>query len=164
MRKIRLLTILLLLFSGCVEKQQNQAFFCPQEDCEERVIIAINNAETSIDAAIYSFTSEEIASSLTSANNNGIRVRVITDYLQSASKSSQDENLTEKGINLRVTPKGNTMHNKFMIIDNELVVTGSYNWTKNANTSNFENIVFIFDQKLAEKYEKEFFELWVKAN
>ncbi|MFH1392027.1 MAG: phospholipase D-like domain-containing protein [Candidatus Diapherotrites archaeon] len=159
---IRLLTILLLLCSGCAEKQQNQAFFCPKEDCEERIIIAINNAETSIDAAIYSFTSEKIASSLISANNKGVRPRVITDYLQSASKNSKDEFL-ENDLKIRIMPSGKTMHNKFMIIDNKLVVTGSYNWTNNANTKNFENIVFIFDHELADEYQKEFFELWIEA-
>jgi len=163
MELIRLLTILLLLCSGCVEKQQNQVFFCPKEDCEERIIIAINHAETSIDAAIYSFTSEKIAVSLINANNKGVKTRVITDYLQSSSKNSKDEFL-ENDLEIRIMPSKNTMHNKFMIIDNELVVTGSYNWTKNGNTKNFENIVFIFDQELADEYQKEFFELWVKAN
>ena len=130
---------------------------------KERIIITINNAESSIDAAIYSFTSEKIATSLISANNRGIRVRVITDYLQSASRNSKDEFLEDK-IEIRVMPSKNTMHNKFMVIDNELVITGSYNWTKNGNTKNFENIAFIFDQELADKYREEFFELWVKAN
>jgi len=48
------------------------------------------------------------------------------------------------------------MHHKVFIIDNEIVITGSYNPTKHANKANDENILIINDGNLAKMYEKEF--------
>ena len=165
MANVRLLSIIFifLFLGGCVEQQTNNtAFFCPQDDCEERVIIAINNAEHSIDAAIYSFTSKNIASALIEAQNRGILPRIIIDSLQSKSKYAMDEFLKQNNIETRIMPS--TMHNKFVVIDNSLVITGSYNWTENANSKNNENIVFIQNKETAELFSREFFDLWIKSN
>ena len=48
------------------------------------------------------------------------------------------------------------MHNKFAIFDNKLLVTGSYNWTNNAEHFNYENAVLISDPTIITKYQKEF--------
>ena len=58
---------------------------------------------------------------------------------------------------------GKTMHNKFIIVDNKIVVTGSYNFTKNGNEKNDENFVVIFDEGTISLYKEEFFELWIEA-
>jgi len=168
MHNIRLLPIILvfLFFGGCVEQQNNStAFFCPQEDCENRVIVAINNAEYSIDAAIYSFTSKNIASALIEAQKRGVSpgaIRIVIDSLQSKSKYSMDEFLNENNIETRIMPS--TMHHKFVVIDDSLVITGSYNWTENANSKNNENLVFIQSKDTAELFSREFFELWINSN
>lgn len=186
MQKIRLLTIILiglifvsLAISGCFEEKTNfgtvilandseqesktKAFFCPQDQCEERAISAILEAEHSIDIAMYSFTSEKIAEALQEVEKRGVEVRIVADYLQSKSNYSVLEELKQKGIEVRII-FGRTMHNKFMIVDSKLIETGSYNWTKNGNEKNAENIIFIFDEETAEEYEKEFFNLWNEAD
>lgn len=163
MEIIRLLTILLVLVSGCVnENTQPEAFFCPEDQCEERIVGIIQNANDSIDVAMYSFTSPKIADALIEARQRDVEPRVVLDYLQSTSKYSQKNNLLSK-IPVRVMKPGKTMHNKFIIVDNELVVTGSYNFTKNGNEKNHENFVIIFDKGIVSLYREEFFELWVEA-
>ena len=52
------------------------------------------------------------------------------------------------------------MHNKFAIIDNEFLVTGSYNWTKAANTKNDENIMIIDCPYIIGIYQEQFERLW----
>jgi len=163
MKYIRLLTIILILVCGCVQEQAQEAFFCPEDNCEDRTILAIGNAESSINAAMYSFTSKEIFEALLKAKEKGIETRIVLDYLQSKSKYSLKDELLENGFEVRVMPSGKTMHNKFVIIDQDLVITGSYNWTKNADTRNKENLVYIFDKKISQEFEEEFFELWVEA-
>ena len=65
MEIIRLLTILLILISGCVTTNTNpEVFFCPEDQCEERIVAIIQNAGDSIDVAMYSFTSPKIADAL----------------------------------------------------------------------------------------------------
>lgn len=52
------------------------------------------------------------------------------------------------------------MHHKFIVIDGEITVTGSYNWTVSADDDNFENIVIIFCREIAIAYTQEFERLW----
>lgn len=52
------------------------------------------------------------------------------------------------------------MHNKFAIIDDEIVMTGSFNWTTQAVKSNQENVIFIQNENLAKIYAEEFEKLW----
>ncbi|MBS7635541.1 DUF1669 domain-containing protein, partial [Candidatus Bathyarchaeota archaeon] len=55
------------------------------------------------------------------------------------------------------------MHNKVMIIDGEIVFTGSYNWSKSAEEDNDENLVIIKSMEIAETYEEKFEEIWNKG-
>ena len=47
-------------------------------------------------------------------------------------------------------------HHKFAIVDSEIVVTGSYNWTKMADSSNYENLVMLKHKRTVAYFEKEF--------
>jgi phosphatidylserine/phosphatidylglycerophosphate/cardiolipin synthase-like enzyme len=52
------------------------------------------------------------------------------------------------------------MHNKFAIIDNRLLLTGSYNWTASANNRNDENLMVIDDPEVIARYQNQFEKLW----
>ncbi len=171
MHKIRLLTIFLailvigIISAGCSQKQpQNtDAYFCPKDHCEERTIAEIASAKDTIDIAIYSFTSKELFDELVMAQHRGVRVRVVSDFLQSTIPSSVVPFLDGNGIEVRIYEKNITMHDKFAIFDSEIVLTGSYNWTTNADEKNRENIVILHDKDIAQKYGEEFFLLWANS-
>jgi DNA uptake protein ComE-like DNA-binding protein len=52
------------------------------------------------------------------------------------------------------------MHHKFAIIDNHLLLTGSYNWTFAANNKNEENLMVIDDPEIIARYQNQFEKLW----
>ncbi len=52
------------------------------------------------------------------------------------------------------------MHHKFAVIDEAVVVTGSFNWTTQAVFNNQENVLFIENAEIAKKYTDEFQRLW----
>jgi phosphatidylserine/phosphatidylglycerophosphate/cardiolipin synthase-like enzyme len=52
------------------------------------------------------------------------------------------------------------MHNKFTIIDNRILLTGSYNWTFSANNRNDENLMVIDDPEVIEIFQNQFINLW----
>jgi phosphatidylserine/phosphatidylglycerophosphate/cardiolipin synthase-like enzyme len=52
------------------------------------------------------------------------------------------------------------MHNKFAIVDSELLITGSYNWTVGANTKNDENVMIVDCPYVVEIYQEQFDKLW----
>ena len=52
------------------------------------------------------------------------------------------------------------MHNKYAIIDESVIVTGSFNWTSQAISNNQENLLFYQDKNIAEQYTNEYNNLW----
>jgi phosphatidylserine/phosphatidylglycerophosphate/cardiolipin synthase-like enzyme len=52
------------------------------------------------------------------------------------------------------------MHHKFAIIDNRILLTGSYNWTFSANHRNDENLMVIDDPEIIEIFQNQFINLW----
>jgi phosphatidylserine/phosphatidylglycerophosphate/cardiolipin synthase-like enzyme len=124
----------------------------------------IGEAEISIDAALYSFDSEELFRCLLEAQNRGIQVRLLTDW----NKYEQNE-LTRKLLMDACFPhklsrgrngSNSKMHHKFLILDQSIVLTGSYNWTLASETQNFENVVLIRDPDSVHNYRSEFNILW----
>ena len=69
--------------------------------------------------------------------------------------------LSEEGISIRMdNAKNSLMHNKFVIIDQKILMTGSYNWTIRATKTNQENVVILDDPYLVSTFTKEFNRLW----
>ncbi len=142
---------------------QVESFFCPEEACASQLIKKIDSAEKSIYVAIFSFTNDDIASALIRAKERGVEVKVVFDYDQSKSDYSDDEKLADAGIEVRRRDGSGYMHNKFCVIDEAIVSTGSFNYSENADNKNDENLLFIFSKDLAVRFLDEFNELWEQS-
>ncbi|MEY3238929.1 MAG: hypothetical protein RIR11_367 [Bacteroidota bacterium] len=129
-------------------------------ECLNEIINRINNAQQTIDVALYNNNRTDITTALKNAKTRGVQVR----YIAAAAT-----------LNSALTPApafpvvfGNTdnlMHNKFMIVDANLVndtwvMAGSMNWTTSNINSDYNNMLMIQDQALAKAYEMEFNEMW----
>lgn len=137
------------------------AYFSPGLDCENQVIRLIEEADKTIDVAIYTLTNEPIVEALEKAHKKGVRIRILTDKLQASNKYAKAITLYEKGFNIRVHSKHRIEHNKFMIVDGERMITGSYNWTDSATWKNSENCLILWEEpKTIEQYQKRFEYLW----
>lgn len=123
-------------------------YFCPEDLCQEKLIQTINSAKQSIYFMTYSFTDNKIAQLLLEKSKS-IEVAGIFDSSQ-LSQWSQYDTLKD----LSIIKKG--VHHKVFIIDQKIVLSGSYNPTKNGNTQNDENIVIIHDKEIAQKFLEEF--------
>jgi phosphatidylserine/phosphatidylglycerophosphate/cardiolipin synthase-like enzyme len=73
---------------------------------------------------------------------------------------SEYNRLKSAGIPVMLDENAEYMHNKFMVIDGKVVLTGSYNYSKQADTQNDENLIVIVDEAAAKAYEDEFNEMW----
>ncbi len=139
-----------------------KVFFSPEDDCVRQIRAEINRAQDSIDIAMYYFTSRPLAQALDKALQRGVKVRVCLDEKQRTEKYSKAKFLKSRGITVKFK-NGNgvgIMHNKFSIIDNQVVITGSYNWTASADIRNDENLLIIKSKPLAKKYAAYFSRLW----
>jgi len=117
------------------------------------IINAIGSATTSVDFIMFAFTRDEISEALVAAQSRGVAVRGIVD--SSYARDPAVLVLTSALIPLRA---GN-IHDKSMIIDGRLVVTGSPNWSMNSWANN-ENSLWINDTTVATYYRAEFERLY----
>jgi len=107
---------------------------------------------------MYIFTLQNVAEALVSAHDRGVEVKIVFDKSQG---SYSQYALLKAGIGVRndTNPDG-IMHNKVAIIDNRIVITGSFNWTNSAENNNNENLIVIRSVDVASIYESEFQDIW----
>lgn len=129
-----------------------QVFFSPRGGCTEAIIKEINQAKTEILVQAYSFTSSPIAKALIDAHKRGIRVIVVLDKSQRSQKYSSADFTAHAGIPTFIDAGHAIAHNKVMVIDKAVVITGSFNFTKAAEEKNAENLLIIRSKELAQKY------------
>ncbi len=133
-------------------------YFCPEDKCSSRIIDLIKNADKSIYFMAFSFTSEEIAVAVIAQNN--LDIKGIVDAGQASGKYSQYERLKKFGVKIMKDKNKYKMHHKVFIIDNQTLITGSFNPTSSADTKNDENILIIHNGEIASYFLKEFDNLW----
>ncbi len=165
MNKKLLLMVLLLFVSGCgfnsnmrTDSKVN-VYFCPEDNCKEHVISVLESANSSILFMTYSFTDNDIGNLLIKKYKEGIKVKGIFERSQE-SKYSEYDKLKNNRMDVKFDNNKYYMHNKIFIIDEKIVITGSYNPTKSADENNNENLVIIYDDKIAKQYVDEFNKLF----
>lgn len=136
-------------------------YFAPDRGTADQVIGFLDRCNVSIDAAVYSLTHDGIADALMRAVYRGVKVRVMNDKLQSASRYNDDEKLAAAGVEVKTEAfTSGLLHHKFVIGDSSAVGTGSFNWTVNADQKNAENFVIIRLKYTVDEFQEEFDKLW----
>jgi phosphatidylserine/phosphatidylglycerophosphate/cardiolipin synthase-like enzyme len=130
--------------------------FSRVEQCDSLLINLISQARKSVYVAIYSFTRDGLARALIDAKNRGVEVKVIIEEENAYGQGSEYRMLKEAGVDIRLDGNPALMHHKFMVVDGEIIVTGSYNWSTAAEDRNDENFVVIRDRSVAERFIQEF--------
>lgn len=155
----RILVLLLCLFvtgsavtATAAPTRNWQVYFSPKGGCTDAVVTALAQARTNVLVQAYSFTSAPIAKALADAHKRGVQVQVVLDKSQRTEKYSSATFLRNNGIPTFIDAKHAIAHNKVMVIDGRTVITGSFNFTKAAESSNAENLLIIEDQALAARY------------
>lgn len=133
--------------------------FSPDGGCEDQVLYWIGRANVSIHVLIYSFTLDSIGDALITAHDRGIKVQVVFEKGQ-ISQYSEYQGLKAAGISVRNDTNSHYMHDKIMIVDGIIVLTGSFNYSENAESYNNENLIVVGSQYVAETYEDEFVNIW----
>lgn len=139
---------------------------------DDTITAYINRAKYTLDIAVYNFTSTagsmvaKIAQAANIANARGVMVR----WIYNGSSTNSGLSLLDPAINTLASPTSASygiMHNKFMVIDansvnpdDPIVMTGSFNFSAQQTTGDYNNIVFIQDKPVALAYYEEFNKMW----
>ena len=160
--KISLFLILPLIF--IIPKpaltENSKVLFSPNGGCQEAIVLEISKAKKTIDVAMYYLTTREIAQELVKAKEKGVAIRIFLDQSQEHASYSKSRYLMKRGIEVRFYVGSGLMHNKFAIIDNKTLITGSFNWTATADRENQENLLIMTDKDLIKQYSDRFELLW----
>lgn len=138
-----------------------EAHFFPNPVSEAKLIKHLTSAKNKMIICVFALTNNNMADAIRQAKANGVDIRLIFDDEMMRMPGSDVKALHDEGYPVRVDldPKAH-MHNKFVVIDDRIVITGSYNWTKQATNKNNENVAIFEDKDIAEMYTKEFNRLW----
>lgn len=137
-----------------------EVFFGPGDTCPNRVTYFLNQVRRKVDVCVFTITDDRISNALLAAHRRGVAVRIITDNEKAYDPGSDVDELKAAGIPLKVDETIYHMHHKFAVFDDEKVLTGSYNWTRNAAEVNWENLVVLSDSGLVKAFTREFERLW----
>lgn len=128
--------------------------FTPGQDCTKLVVTNINSAKNSVLVQAYQLTSVPIVKALVEAKDRGVQVNVILDKSQyNEKKYSSALLLNHYNIPVWIDRKPAIAHNKVIIIDNQKVITGSFNFSKAAQYKNAENLILLDEPQIAHLYK-----------
>lgn len=141
-----------------------EVYFSPEDAVEDQILRLIRSAQKSIQFMAYSFTSDEIANAILERANAGVMVAGVLEEAQTHSnRGTKYDVLRAAGLDVRVDGNPANMHHKVILIDGQITLTGSYNFTNNARTINDENLLIIHDPQVTERYQEEFLKIFSQA-
>jgi len=130
-----------------------EIYFSPDDNVMQKILNVVNDAGKQIDFLAYSFTYDSLAEAVIQKAQRGVRVSGVFDSDMVASNTGTDfEWLVSTGLPICMDGEVGLMHDKVIVVDGEVVITGSYNYTNSAEKYNDENIVILHDPALANLY------------
>ncbi len=140
-----------------------QILFAPEDEVISELVPLIEQAQTSIYVMAFSFTHTDLGTAVLERAQAGVEVRAIFETRGSETEYSQLSPLYCAGVPARQDGNPGTFHHKVIIIDDQIVVTGSLNFSHNADDSNDENVIILSNTDVADQYRQEFERRWAEA-
>lgn len=145
-----------------VEEKGSEVYFSPGKACRAAILNQIRGAVQSLDICVFTISDDHIAEALVQAHHKKVNLRIITDNDKSEDRGSDIYAFHGAGIAVKVDDTRHHMHHKFMVADDKVALTGSYNWTRSAAKFNHENLLLTKEPAVTKAFMKEFESLWRK--
>lgn len=133
-----------------------EIWFAPEDSVIFALVEHLSNAESQIRFMTFSFTLDEIGDAVLEASERGVDVSGIFEVTGSETRFSEMPRMFCSGLSVFQDGNAGILHHKVFIIDDHTVITGSFNISNNATTSNDENLVIINNPDIAAEYIAEF--------
>lgn len=118
-------------------------FHSPKGGCTDAVVAELHRAKKEILVQAYSFTSKPIAQALVDAKGRGVHVEILLDKSNQSEVYSELREFIDQGLTPLIDSEHAIAHNKVMIVDGKTLLTGSFNFTHQAEAENAENLLVI---------------------
>lgn len=148
-----------------IEGTDVEVYFSPDDGTLQRLLELVQAAQSSIYFLAYSYTSDDLASAMLARADAGVTVSGVFEASQYTSNIGSEFDLFQQsGVPVYLDGNSRNMHHKVIIIDNQIVITGSYNFSANAERRNDENTLIIHNAQIAALYRQEFERVLQQAN
>ena len=140
-----------------------ETLFFPSKESEARAAQILSKAKKTLEIWVFAFTNNVLSKAVLDRHKAGVKVRIITDDEWSKFFGADIWPLVFEGVDVTMDDnKKFHMHNKFVIIDDLVLATGSFNWTSQAVFGNQENLCIIDNPLFVKNYKEEFEKLWIQ--
>jgi phosphatidylserine/phosphatidylglycerophosphate/cardiolipin synthase-like enzyme len=151
--------------SVTLDGTQVDTYFSPDDHVLTAVYDLLSGANESIYFLAYSFTSNELGDIIRQKADTGLEVKGVMDEEQIASNTGTEfDPFRQAGVDVLIDGNDGLMHHKVFIVDEKIVVLGSYNFSKSAEERNDENIIIVYNEKIAEFFMQEFERVYAHAH
>jgi len=137
-----------------------QVLFTPEDKAMSKMIAVVNDAQTSIRFLAFSFTDDPLAQVMIARAQAGVDVSGVFETFGSNSPNSELSKLWCAGLAVRQDGNSSFLHHKLIIVDDSIVITGSMNFSANAEESNEENVIILDNAEIAALYLRKFETVW----
>ncbi len=140
-----------------------EVYFMPVDASRvlHRIVELINNAHSYVYLATFILDERDIVDALINASKRGLDVRVVSDSDIMRDYQQVLHRLENSGIGVKLDNRaGDYMHDKFIVIDDKIVITGSTNFRDRSFYGNNNDLIIIHDQNVALNYKAEFLEMY----
>jgi phosphatidylserine/phosphatidylglycerophosphate/cardiolipin synthase-like enzyme len=139
-------------------------YFSPDDQVQAALVELLDNARSSIYFLAYSFTADPLGEAIRKRAQAGVKVSgVMEDSQVSSNIGTEFDQFRAAGLDVHLDGNEGQMHHKVMVIDSQIVVMGSYNFTASAENNNDENLIVIYDPEIAAQYLQEFQRVYALA-
>lgn len=139
-----------------VESASVRTFFSPKGGTKNAIALELQKATKSIKVMAFSFTDKDIAQIMVNKKANNLDVQGVLDGCEMSSQYSVYRTLKDAKVEVYRDGNQALMHEKNFIIDDNIVITGSYNFSANADKNNNENCMIIKSPDIAKVFNQEF--------
>ncbi|HOT90317.1 MAG TPA: phospholipase D-like domain-containing protein [Anaerolineae bacterium] len=142
---------------------QVENFFEPEGNARARIIKLIEEAQSSIDVMAFVFTDDQIARAIVARHRAGVKVRMVIETRNLDADGSDVVAFQKAGVDILLDGNPYMLHHKVIVIDNAVVITGSYNFSSSAAEQNDENVLILHSAEIAGEYTAEFERVYAQA-
>lgn len=140
-----------------------EILFAAEDEVMDELVPLIAHSRDNIKFMAFSFTHDDLGDAMLAKAADGVDVSGIFETRGSKTEYSELPKMVCQGLAVRQDGNPRTFHHKVIIIDDRIVITGSFNFSDNANDSNDENVIIVNNADIAQQYLQEFQRRWQEA-
>lgn len=137
-----------------------QIYFSPEDKVLDRIIQIAANAQSNIRFLAFSFTDYPLAKAMIDRSAAGVDVAGVYEKVGSETEGAEMKTFLCAHVPVRQDGNPKFLHDKLIIVDNHIVISGSFNFSSNATENNDENVIIVDNAEIANLYMQEFGKIW----